>query len=148
MIEDFQLNNNFSHDLKIQKIRERAIAEMLANEPIEVKTEMGKWKKTGNIAIEVEWNGKPSGLYKTESTLWWHTLEIDGHPILHLVFPVQLLKFIITKMQKNGTLKEIMGGDYKLSKIFLLPLSELFNKENSAALINITKKNESQGVLI
>ena len=37
----YELNKNFSHDLKAGVIREEKLAEILADKPIEVKTEMG-----------------------------------------------------------------------------------------------------------
>ena len=43
---------------------------------IEVKSERNWWKKTGNIAIEYEYRGKPSGIYATKSDYWFHRLEL------------------------------------------------------------------------
>ena len=117
-------------DLIAGVIREERVGEILQNKPIEVKTEMGKWATSGNIAIEVAFDGKKSGLAKTESEYWWHTLEVDGEEISHLVFPVAKLKQIITKMKKNGTVRIVHGGDDNLAKMVLIPLKELFNKDN------------------
>ena len=111
-------------------VREERVGEILQNKPIEVKTEMGKWSDTGNIAIEVAFDGKKSGLAKTESEYWWHTLEVNGEEIAHLVFPVEKLKQVITKMRQNGTIRIVHGGDDNLSKMVLVPLKELFNKDN------------------
>ena len=126
----YELNKNFKHDLIAGAVREERVGEILQNKPIEVKTEMGKWADTGNIAIEVSFDGKKSGLAKTESEYWWHTLEIDGGEIAHLVFPVEKLKDVITKMKKNGTVRIVYGGDDNLAKMVLVPLKELFQKDN------------------
>ena len=57
----------FDIDLQYGKIREDKIAEMLTNKKVEVKSERGMWMKTGNICIEYESYGKPSGIAATES---------------------------------------------------------------------------------
>ena len=126
----YELNKNFKHDLIAGVVREERVVEILQNKPIEVKTEMGKWSDTGNIAIEVAFDRKKSGLAKTESEYWWHTLEVNGEEIAHLVFPVEKLKQVITKMRQNGTIRIVHGGDDNLSKMVLVPLKELFNKDN------------------
>ena len=51
----------FDIDLAYGKIRENKIAEMFTSKKIEVKSERGMWMKTGNICIEYESYGKPSG---------------------------------------------------------------------------------------
>ena len=55
-------DNKFDLDLKYGQMREKQVHNMFYNKKIEVKTERDWWAKTGNIAIEVECNGKPSGL--------------------------------------------------------------------------------------
>ena len=55
-------NDNFAYDLAFGRIREQRPSEILLNKKIEVKTERGKWLDTGNLAIEIEYRGKPSGL--------------------------------------------------------------------------------------
>tara|TARA_A100001037_G_C15038741_1_gene584456 strand:+ start:170 stop:727 length:558 start_codon:yes stop_codon:yes gene_type:complete len=116
-------NNNFKFDLEFGQIREQRIADMLLNHQIEVKTERGKWVQTGNIAIEVECRGKPSGLATTEATYWMHILEINGEDYCSLLFRTDVLKQAI----KATTNKRIvMGGDDNLSKMVLVPITELF----------------------
>ena len=55
------MTNKFDIDLQYGKVREGEIASMLQNEKIEVKTERDIWKTTGNIVVEFECRGKPSG---------------------------------------------------------------------------------------
>jgi hypothetical protein len=57
----------FDIDLEYGKVREKFVAEMLQDKKIEVKSERGMWKNTGNIAIEYESYGKPSGINATEA---------------------------------------------------------------------------------
>ena len=51
----------FDLDLQYGSIREDKIADMLTNKKIEVKSERDIWQKSGNICIEYESWGKPSG---------------------------------------------------------------------------------------
>ena len=64
----------FDLDLKYGEIREDKIRDMLENKKIEVKSERGRWMETGNICIEYESWGKPSGIRATESDYWFHNL--------------------------------------------------------------------------
>ena len=68
----------FDIDLKFGSIREDKVAEMLCNKRIEVKSERGMWMDTGNIAIEYESYGKPSGIEATESDYWFHFKTVAG----------------------------------------------------------------------
>ena len=52
------------------KVREQRIADMLQNKKIEVKSERDMWARTGNIAIEYQSYGKPSGIAATEADYW------------------------------------------------------------------------------
>ena len=55
----------FDLDLSYGKVREQRVADMLTDKKIEVKSERGMWVKTGNIAIEYESYGKPSGIHRS-----------------------------------------------------------------------------------
>ena len=66
----------FDIDLEYGQVREELVANMLQNKKIEVKSERDKWQKTGNIAIEYESYGKPSGINATEADYWFHNLCI------------------------------------------------------------------------
>ena len=60
-------------------LTEEFVSDVLeGNSKIEVKTERDIWKTTGNIAIEIRCDGKPSGLSTTESTVWIHLLAYKG----------------------------------------------------------------------
>ena len=66
----------FDLDLQYGKIREQMVATMLQDKKIEVKSERDMWQRTGNIAVEYESYGKPSGIKATESDYWFHNLCI------------------------------------------------------------------------
>ena len=88
----------FDIDLEYGKVREQFVADMLQNKKIEVKSERDKWQKTGNIAIEYESYGKPSGINATEADYWFHNLCIGDDVFCTLVFNVDNLKKKIDKL--------------------------------------------------
>ena len=119
-------NKKFDIDLKYGQIRENKVREMFSKCQIEVKSERSWWKKTGNIAIEYEYRGKPSGIYATTSDYWFHRLEGDRDEFCTLVFNTSILKGIVDKYKDKLT-KNV--GDNKASKCVLIPIKDIFNKE-------------------
>ena len=115
----------FDIDLSYGQIREDKVKEMFENKTIEVKSERSWWRKTGNIAIEYEYRGKPSGIYKTESDYWFHRLELDEGEFCTLVFPTPILKKIVDTYKDKLT-KNV--GDSKASKCVLIPIKQIFNE--------------------
>ena len=118
-------NTKFDLDLEYGQIREKRIENLLKGGKIEIKTERSWWRKTGNIAIEYEYRGKPSGIYKTESDYWFHRLELKEGEFCTLVFPTKILKGIVDKYKGKLT-KNV--GDNKASKCVLIPIKEIFNE--------------------
>ena len=116
----------FDLDLEYGQIREKKVADMLQGKKIEVKSERGMWQKTGNIAIEFESYGKPSGIAATESDYWFHNLCVGEETFCTLVFDVKSLKKIIDRLD---TKKWVAGGDNKASKMYLLNLQKLFSSD-------------------
>ena len=112
-------NNKFDIDIKYGQIRENKVREMFSKCQIEVKSERSWWKKTGNIAIEYEYRGKPSGIYATTSDYWFHRLEGDRDEFCTLVFKTSILKGIVDKYKDKLT-KNV--GDNKASKCVLNPI--------------------------
>ena len=93
----------FDLDLEYGQIREDNIADMFQNKKIEVKSERGMWMKTGNICIEYQSYGKPSGIAATEADYWFHCLCIENDIFCILVFEVPKLKQLIKKLDfKNS----------------------------------------------
>ena len=123
---DLNKTSTFDIDLKYGQIREKRVAELLKSGKVEVKTERSWWRKTGNVAIEYEFRGKPSGIEKTESKWWFHILGLKSKEYSMLVFRVARLKKIVNKYKKTHT-KEI--GDYRASKCVVIPIKELFTEK-------------------
>lgn len=116
----------FDIDLQYGKVREQRIAEMLQDKKIEVKSERDVWQKTGNIAIEYQSYGKPSGIEATESDFWFHNLCIGEDTYCTLVFETKNLKKIIDNLDYK---RSVSGGDNYASKMYLLNLQKLFSSD-------------------
>lgn len=116
----------FDIDLEYGKVREHLVADMLQNKKIEVKSERDVWQKTGNIAIEYECYGKPSGINATESDYWFHNLCIGEDVFATLVFDTNSLRRIIDNLDYK---KSVSGGDNNASRMYLLNLQKLFSSD-------------------
>jgi hypothetical protein len=116
----------FDLDLQYGSIREDKIADMLTNKKIEVKSERDIWQKSGNICVEYESWGKPSGIRATESDYWFHNLCIGKDEYCTLVFKTDTLRKIVDKLD---TFKTVSGGDNNASRMFLINLQKLFSTD-------------------
>ena len=87
---------------------------------IEVKRERAV-KRYGNIAIELEYKGTPSGPFASEADIWvW---EIDG------VFWWAYKSDLLTWLKDNEDKYEVkMGGDGKKSKLALIKMLTFCNE--------------------
>ena len=99
---------------------------MLQNKKIEVKSERDMWQRTGNIAVEYESYGKPSGIKATESDYWFHNLCIGNETYATLVFRTDVLRSIIDSLDYTKTVK---GGDHNASAMYLLNIQKLFSSD-------------------
>lgn len=116
----------FDIDLQYGKVREQRVADMLQDKKIEVKSERDMWVRTGNIAIEYQSYGKPSGIAATESDYWFHNLCIGDETFATLVFDVPSLKRIIDNLDEKRT---VSGGDNGAARMYLLSLQKLFSTD-------------------
>tara|TARA_R100000808_G_scaffold24956_2_gene59882 strand:- start:3047 stop:3421 length:375 start_codon:yes stop_codon:yes gene_type:complete len=121
-------NKKFDIDLKYGQLREKKVHDIFSNKKIEVKTERDWWFKTGNIALEYECNGKPSGINATESDYWIQILAKGNKNHCMLVFEVKELKKIVKKYKEQYTR---MVGDRNASKCVILPIRKLFDVETN-----------------
>ena len=121
-------NSNFDIDLQYGQIYEKALALILQDQKLEVKTERDTWKKTGNITIELHnhASNKPSGLSVTKAD-YWATILVDDFKIHSIhILPVSDLKTRVKDIVRNGNGRMVMGGDYKCSEIALIPIEDIF----------------------
>ena len=116
-------SNSFTHDLAFGEEAEDWVKKLLSNGfKVEVKNDR-LIHKTGNLFIEFESRGKPSGLSITTADYWIYRMsELDSS----LTLPVNSLKDICRSYYKQNKHLKI-GGDANTSKAFLVPLKELLN---------------------
>ena len=66
--------SDFRYDLEVGQVAEAGLADIFENKKVEVKRDL-KSKETGNIFIEYQSRGKPSGLATTESDFYCFVIE-------------------------------------------------------------------------
>ena len=129
----------FDLDLQYGQVREKIVANMLQDKKIEVKSERGMWLQTGNIAIEYESYGKPSGINATDSDYWFHNLCVGDEVFGTLVFETKMLKKIINASINANQVRSVSGGDHNASKMYLMNIQNLFSQniiKNSTGDVN------------
>jgi len=110
------------------------IKEMLQDKKIEVKSERDVWKRTGNIAIEYQCYGKPSGINATEADYWFHNLCVGEDVYATLVFKTENLKKIIDSLERKVS---VSGGDHNASRMYLVSLQKLFDVKTIKEYISL-----------
>ena len=117
--------SKFDIDLKFGESFEYSLARILSLGKIEVKTERDKWKKTGNIAIELMNQGTLSGLTVTEAEWWAHILSYKNKIESVILNPVPKLKQLVKKLVSKGKAKIVMGGDNNCSELALVQIKDI-----------------------
>jgi len=126
----FNKDNKFDIDLAYGEIREKELYRILAKETVEVKAERGRWKKTGNIAVELSCRGKLSGLSTTKAGYWATVLAEESSRDIKaiIIIPTDEMKKRVKAIVKQGSGRMTMGGDEDASELALIPLKELFDR--------------------
>jgi hypothetical protein len=119
-------DSKFDIDLRVGEEYEDSLAKILSLEKVEVKTEIDKWKETGNIAIEIRCRGKLSGLSVTQASYWAHILSYRGYIKSVILLPVDELKRITKEMLASNNARITMGGDDNESELILVPLKKIW----------------------
>ena len=130
----FNKTSDFDFDLKFGEIFEKALALILQDKKLEVKTERDQWVKTGNIAIELHNHNsnKPSGLSVTKAD-YWATILVDDYRVKSIhILPVSDLKKRVKEIIYSGKGCIKMGGDFKASELALIPIKEIFGYESNS----------------
>lgn len=112
-------NSNFRYDLKVGKVTEELLGEILEDDTIEVKDDSAKSAKTGNVFIEFRSRGKLSGISKSHAK-WWAIRTSDG---TFVMIEVGKLRKLCKKYYRLG--KIVRGGDANTSEGILIPRHEL-----------------------
>ena len=112
-------NSNFSHDLEVGQVGEKALGNILENSKIEVKTDFGT-QSTGNVFVEYESRGRPSGIATSEADYW--AFIISQSQII--IIRTETLKDIARGQFSNPS-RLVLGGDNNTSKGVLIKVEEL-----------------------
>lgn len=117
-------NNDFRYDLEVGKEGERIVDSLFKDKLIEVKRD--SWVgRSGNIAIEYESRGKPSGIATTQADYWIIIFSKEYQDKVMYVFETQLLKRVSREYFKQGKVKAM--GDDNTSMAVLIPIKEISN---------------------
>jgi hypothetical protein len=111
-------NPAFDLDLKFGEVWEHKLHDLLTEKgKVEVKTDRMA-HKTGNIVIEFESRGKPSGIATTGADYWMYWIENSG---IGIFIPTDKLREIV------GTCRVVRGGDDNTSRMYLVPLQSIYS---------------------
>lgn len=116
-------NSNFKYDLMLGQLKEREIAQIFSNKKIEVKTDFMA-QETGNIALEYESRGKPSGISVTEADFYAYCLPLANFQNIIIFMEINELKRLAREYWSKGNIKKM--GDENTSVSVLIPLNKLF----------------------
>jgi len=117
-----EYNNDFRYDLKLGQEGEKLVASIFTNPTIEVKTDSWIYK-TGNVAIEYESRGKPSGIATTQAAYWTIVFSGGYNNQVIITIETERLKRIARKYLKKGKTKAV--GDSNTSLVVLIPATKL-----------------------
>lgn len=126
--KDLHTLKKFDVDLQFGQEFEGLIDNIFSGaDTAEIKTERGQWVKYGNIAIELECSGKPSGLTSTEASWWIHNLSYKGELMGSFILPVDVLRKVTDAMIEDKVARVTKGGDGYRSKLALLPITRIMD---------------------
>ena len=119
---------DFDLDLKFGEFHEQLLFQSLSktgNVTVEVKTDRLA-VKTGNLAVEFRYRGRPSGIQTTKSDEYFFVIvEQDGSIRYRLNIPTAKLKKIAYRRYLNGL--TTTGGQYNATEMILIPIIDLLN---------------------
>tara|TARA_Y100000996_G_scaffold411382_1_gene395426 strand:- start:353 stop:712 length:360 start_codon:yes stop_codon:yes gene_type:complete len=117
-----EYNSDFRYDLKVGQVAEQALAAIFEGKKVEVKRDR-KARLTGNVFVEYESRGKPSGISTSEADYWCFVIEET-----FILITSSSLKAIVEPLK--GTDKERRGGDNNTSVGVLIRITDLINTQH------------------
>lgn len=114
-------NSDFKYDLQWGQVGENTVADIVAGDKTEVKSERDIWARTGNHFVETESRGHPSGICVTEAKYWSVNFFKTDKLMFNITLTVENLKAIVYEHRKN----KMRGGDNDTSKGILVPINAL-----------------------
>ena len=124
-MKKYNNDSKWDIDLSFGNKHEKQIGKLLTlnKDEIEVKAERDWWARTGNLCIEIERRGKPSGLSITKAKIWVHVLTKGDKQMMRLIINVPILKKLTKQFKDNWK----MVGDRKETKAIMIPWKEIMN---------------------
>lgn len=122
---------DFKLDLPKGEESERTIAFLLYmadGDLIEAKRDF-KVSDTGNVAIEYEFRGKPSGIAKTKAA-WWAILLNGNKYNGEVIVLIRTARLKELARAYKRTARDVSGGDNGEARMILFPVEELMSPCN------------------
>ena len=117
----FVPKSSFVTDLPFGQKYEKEFKDVMYGKT-EVKTDR-LCQKTGNLYVETESRGKPSGITTTDSDMWSFCLWKENRERqIYISIPTKILKKLMTKYPIKA------GGDNYTSKGHVIPKEDLLNQ--------------------
>jgi len=115
-------NNDFRYDLEFGVLEgETWFHNVLTNSKIEVKTDR-MTEQTGNVYIEYQSRGKPSGIKTTQADFWVYKVA-NGKAIV--IETIELKKLLRQLILENKAIVGVKGGDDNTSLGVLVKIKDL-----------------------
>ena len=119
---DISQLKKFDIDLQFGKQWEVFVDDLFSGaKTCEVKTERDQWSSTGNIFVEYECNGVPSGIASTTADIWHINLVLNDGLESYIGFPTKKLRELIARKDP----KKVKGGDGYRARGFLISIKSL-----------------------
>jgi hypothetical protein len=118
-------NADFRYDLEWGQVGENTVAEIVAGDKTEVKSERDIWANTGNHYVEISSRGKPSGIQTTEAKWWTINFFNKDKLCFSITVATDSLYQLMKEGYKHKGWKKIPGGDNNTSWGILVPITAL-----------------------
>ncbi len=113
-------NNKWDIDLAFGNLKESELVKLMTGDKLEVKADT-KAHETGNVVVEFECYGKPSGISVSKAS---HYAFVCEHIIL-IIETKKLKNLLVSKK-----FYQVFGGDNNRSHMYLVPIRELIKCQN------------------
>ena len=111
---------DFAYGRKGEQLVERLLGE--AGPKVEVKHD-SMASSTGNLAVEFECNGKPSGIAITEAGWWAFVSGGGGDDKIVILIETERLKDLCRRHYKEENIKK--AGDTQQTQVILIPICKI-----------------------
>ena len=113
---------DFSYGRKGEQLVERLLGE--AGPKVEVKHD-SMAAITGNLAIEFECNGRPSGIAITGAAWWAFVIGGNGQDKIVVLIEAERLKNLCRRHFKEENIKR--AGDGQQTRVLLVPICQILH---------------------